>query len=108
MPTTRTPIRRGIKSSITQQVLTAYQRAVALYNDPRHRNESREYHDAKDQLESLLGRTSGDVGIFDTVGDDTGDAYDGWGTPKDWREAIRIRLELERLSDEGRYRHAKR
>lgn len=108
MPTMRTPLKRKSRSgNITPQVVAAYQRALALYNDPKSDEyeedgkggRKRELYAACSHLDELLGRHSGDVGIFDTVGDDTGAGYDGWGTVEEWKAAISLRLEIERASD---------
>lgn len=113
MPTTRTPIKRKTRGGhITPQVITAYRRAVALLNDPKsdeyeedgQGGRKREYYAACSQLDALLGcdLICGGVGVFDTIGDDTGEKYHGWGTAEDWKAAIELRLEIERASDAKR------
>ena len=110
MTTTRTPINRSKKSRITPEVIAAYKRALALHNDPKHCDDkayeySREYYDACYELQCLLGRESGDEQILHTIGDDdinevpTG-IYAPWDV-ESWKEAVVIRLELERLVREG-------
>lgn len=115
MPTMRTPIKRHTRSGqITPQVIAAYQRALAMHDDPKHRwlqrhtvdvedfefeESSQEYRDACSHLEALLG--DNDIKVLDTLGLDVvvDHPLPGWGNIEDWNEAVRLRLEIERASD---------
>jgi hypothetical protein len=110
MTTNRTPIHRGKKIRITPEVIAAYRRALKLHNHPKieeyeedgRGGRRREYYDACYELHSLLGRESGDEQILDTIGDDDVDnpptgIYAPWDL-ESWKEAVAIRLELERLT----------
>jgi hypothetical protein len=109
MVTTRTPIKRGKHARITPEVIEAYRHARALHNNPKAREEweseggrRREYLDTCSLLHDLLGRQTWDEQILDTIGqDDIEDVPTGAYAPFDipsWKEAVTIRLELERLS----------
>jgi hypothetical protein len=98
-----------VKRRITPEVVEAYRRALALHNDQKSEEyeedgkggRRRAYYEACDQLECLVGRY-GEEQILDAIGsDDVDNVPTGIFTPfsvESWREAVTIRLELERLS----------
>jgi hypothetical protein len=107
MVTTRTPIKRGKQlARVTPEAIAAYRHALALHNKSKEWESEggrrREYLDTCSLLHDLLGRQIWDEQILDTIGqDDIEDVPTGAYAPFDipsWKEAVTIRLELERLS----------
>jgi len=91
--------------TITPEAIAAYRRALALYNGQDAWEEQggtrRAYLNAAYELNKLLGRQIWDEQVLHTIGCDDPETlptgiYRPWDVDS-WKEAVTIRLELERL-----------
>src|SRR5450759_4693139 len=96
MATTRTPISRAAKVTITSEIITHYRKVRALHDDP---DADDEYHDAQWALHVMLDRKVWQEDLFDTINSDGPPAavFQQWpDRVADWQGAHHLRVELDR------------
>lgn len=110
MPTNRTKISRRRKPQITPEMVTLFKRARALHDKQDAWEEDggrrREYLDTTRDLHSLMGRYPHQENVCTTIGADEpptwmdASSHDDARWIADYKEAVELRREFERLADE--------